>query len=76
MLPTAYGETPNPPLPADLISYALSLNWHSHSQDPSGLIWIGERYYDPSGGRFLSPDSISYPDCLDLYVYANGDPIN
>ena len=37
---------------------------------------MGARYYDPKGGRFLSPDPIAYPLCLDLYAYANGDPIN
>jgi hypothetical protein len=37
---------------------------------------MGERYYDPQSGRFLSPDSVGYPACLDLYAYAGGDPIN
>jgi RHS repeat-associated protein len=45
-------------------------------KDPTGFIWMGARYYDPSTGRFLSPDPIGYPACLDLYNYANGDPIN
>jgi len=37
---------------------------------------MGARYYDPKGGRFLSPDPIGYPICLDLYAYAAGDPVN
>jgi hypothetical protein len=37
---------------------------------------MGERYYDSTSGRFLSPDPVSYPICLDLYAYANGDPVN
>lgn len=60
----------------DLIEYALSLAWQDKNVDPTGLIWMGARYYDPKGGRFLSPDPISYPACLDLYTYANGDPVN
>jgi RHS repeat-associated protein len=75
--PSAYGpQTDAPAIPTDLLSYAQSLNWHSKAQDPTGLIWMGARYYDPKGGRFLSPDPVSYPICLDLYTYANGDPIN
>jgi len=75
--PSAYGpQKINSAVPADLISYAQSLNWHSKAQDPTGLIWMGARYYDSSSGRFLSPDPVSYPICLDLYAYANGDPIN
>ena len=53
-----------------------SLTWQSKRADPTGLIWMGARYYDSRQGCFLSPDPISYPVCLDLYTYANGDPIN
>ena len=37
---------------------------------------MGARYYDSTSRRFLSPDPVSYPTCLDLYTYANGNPIN
>jgi hypothetical protein len=37
---------------------------------------MGARYYDPKGGKFLSPDPIGLPLCLDLYAYAGGDPVN
>lgn len=74
--PSSYGPQSNPSIPSDLLTYAQSLSWHSQSQDPTGLIWMGARYYDPKGGRFLSPDPVGYPLCLDLYVYAGGDPVN
>ncbi len=74
--PSPYGPQAPPEFPNDLVSYAQSLNWHSSSQDPTGLIWLGKRHYNPITGRFLSPDSVSYPYCLDLYTYANGDPVN
>jgi RHS repeat-associated protein len=75
--PSAYGfQEGMPSIPSDLVSYAQSLNWHSKAQDPTGLIWMGARYYDARSGRFLSPDPVSYPLCLDPYAYANGDPIN
>jgi RHS repeat-associated protein len=52
------------------------MSWHSKAQDPTGLIWMGARYYDPQVGRFISPDPIGYPINIDLYAYADGDPIN
>lgn len=74
--PSVYGPQELPSEEATLFAYAQSLTWQSHRLDPTGLIWLGARYYDPQGGRFLSPDPISHPICLDLYAYANGDPIN
>jgi len=32
-------------------------------------------YYDATGGRFLSPDPLGHEACMDLYSYANGDPV-
>ena len=76
-LPSAYGPLESTlSVPSDLASYAQSLNWHSKAQDPTGFIWMGDRYYDARNGQFLSQDPLSYPICLDLYAYANGDPIN
>jgi RHS repeat-associated protein len=76
-IPAAYGpQAVPPPLPADLMAYAQSLNWQSRAPDPTGLIWMGARHYDPRSGCFLSPDPVSYPLCTDLYAYAKGDPIN
>ncbi|MFZ4773488.1 MAG: DUF6531 domain-containing protein, partial [Chlamydiia bacterium] len=75
--PSAYGYLKGAPLSTStLLDYAKSLAWQSLSTDPTGLIWMGARYYDPKGGRFLSPDPISHPACLDLYTYGNSDPIN
>lgn len=75
--PSFYGPLEiHPSVSSDLISYAQSLNWHSKAQDPTGFIWMGDRYYDSRNGQFLSQDPVSYPMCLDLYAYANGDPVN
>lgn len=74
--PTPYGPSGSLKQASDLLSYANSLTWQSKAMDPTGLIWMGARYYDPAGGRFISPDPICHPLCLDLYAYANGDPIN
>ncbi len=39
----------------------------------SGLIYLRNRYYDPSIGRFISEDPAR--DGLNWYVYANNNPI-
>ena len=73
---TSYGPQTKPTLPTDLISYALSLSWHDKALDPTGLILMGARYYDPKTGRFISPDPLGHPLCINLYAYTDGDPIN
>ena len=75
-LPSVYGPLTPSTAPSSLLSYAQSLTWQGKQQDPTGLIWLGARYYDPPFGRFLSADPVSYPISLNLYSYANGDPIN
>jgi len=37
---------------------------------------MGARYYHPLSGRFISPDPFGHSGSLDLYNYADGDPIN
>ena len=73
---TPYGPRGPPSRPHDLLSYAQSLSYRRQGADPTGLFWMGARYYDPNTGRFLSPDPVGHLYCLDLYSYANGDPVN
>src|SRR5690606_30047719 len=46
----------------------------------AGLIWMVNRWYDPTTGRFLSEDSLlgepRNPDSRHLYAYGAGDPVN
>lgn len=43
----------------------------------TGLYKMGERYYDPSVGRFTQEDPISpCTGSRGQYTYANGDPVN
>ena len=71
-----YGPITTPPDENTLLSYARSHLWRSFRSDPTGLIWMGARYYSPRTTRFLSPDPIGASNCLNLYHYAYGDPIN
>jgi RHS repeat-associated protein len=57
-------------------SLAEATIWRSRRIDPTGLYWLGARYYDPMEGRFLSPDPMGHWGSMDLYSYANGDPVN
>ena len=45
-------------------------------EDVTGLMYLGARYYAPDMGRFVSPDPYGPAASMDLYAYANGDPIN
>lgn len=53
-----------------------SLAWQSRRIDPTGFFLMGARYYDPVTGAFLSTDPLGHAECMDLYSYADGDPIN
>lgn len=41
-----------------------------------GLIFFGLRFYDPSIGRWLTPDPAGFSDGPNLYVYVLNSPIN
>jgi RHS repeat-associated protein len=57
------------------IALLQTCGWRGKRQDPSGLFCMGTRYYDPSGGRFISPDPYGHFGSLDLYSFANGNPV-
>jgi len=53
-------------------------------EEESGLVYCATRYYDPSVGRFLSPDpyflyhpekGLTLPSNLNLYAYAANNPV-
>ncbi len=46
------------------------------SADGSGLMYRRARYYDPMVGQFTQIDPIGMRGGLNLYGYANGDPVN
>ena len=45
-----------------------------HTDNETGFVFFGRRYYDPSSGRFLTSDPKGYTDSLSLYAYALNDP--
>lgn len=46
------------------------------STDGSGQQYMRNRYYDPKTGRFTQEDPIGLAGGLNLYGFANGDPVN
>ncbi|MFH2065198.1 MAG: RHS repeat-associated core domain-containing protein [Pseudomonadota bacterium] len=42
----------------------------------TGLHYNYYRYYDPSIGRYLTPDPIGLAGGINLYVYVGGNPVN
>ncbi|MDX2060499.1 MAG: RHS repeat-associated core domain-containing protein, partial [Gemmatimonadales bacterium] len=45
-------------------------------REGTGLEYKRHRYYDPTTGRFTQPDPIGLAGGLNLYGFANGDPVN
>jgi RHS repeat-associated protein len=42
----------------------------------TGLHYNWQRYYDPSTGRYLTPDPIGLAGGMNLFLYAKGNPVN
>jgi RHS repeat-associated protein len=59
---------------------ALSPTWigslPSNGQDGTGMLYRRNRYYDPAAGRFTQEDPIGLAGGLNLYGFAQGDPVN
>ncbi len=47
-----------------------------YTDDESGLVYYGTRYYSPSLGRFLNRDSISEAGGVNLYAFVGNNPTN
>ena len=56
------------------------INWQGSllegKRDKSGLTYLRNRYYDPATGRFTQEDPLELGGGLNLYGFANSDPIN
>lgn len=66
--------------PADMVGSDSSIIGYTGQQsDPSGLIYLRARYYDPLAGRFLTHDSFpgysDLPQTQNPYVYGLNNPI-
>jgi RHS repeat-associated protein len=70
-LPGHVSLTPN-----ESVTIAQATAWRGKTADATGFHYLGARYYEPTGGRFLSADPAGHGASISLYDYANGDPVN
>ena len=47
-----------------------------YTDTETGLIYLTNRYYDPSAGRFVNRDPIGYSGGIDVYAYCENDPVD
>lgn len=49
--------------------------YSSKRTDETGLVYYGRRYYNPSFGRWLTPDPAGFTDGMNLYAFVQNDPL-
>lgn len=60
-----------------LLSNPSQNPWRFHSKrTEENLIYFGDRFYDPSLGRFFSPDPAGSLESPNLYLYVRNSPLN
>ncbi len=60
--------------PSGAVTYRYDALGHLYESE-SGLYWMRMRHYHPGLGRFLQPDPIGIAGGLNLYAYANNNPV-
>jgi len=70
---TSYDVWGNPQTSNGLLNYS-PFGYAGGYTDPTGLVYLVHRYYDPSAGQFISVDP-ALGQTLQSYSYANGDPV-
>lgn len=61
----------------DDLRYTISIRLPGQNEDPiTGLYDNGYRQYDPSVGRYLTPDPMGTVDGLNPYLYVGNNPLN
>ena len=78
VLSTGYGPAPGSTAqPLDGVhDVSTLLAWREKYIDGTGFYYLGNRYYDPQSGTFLSCDPLGHAASMDLYSYCQGDPLN
>lgn len=68
---SAFGEEEN--------TGTLANPWRFSSKrtdEETGLVYYGRRYYSPQFGRWLTPDPAGFTDGMNLYAFVKNNPIN
>ena len=74
---TAYGSVPGhrPVAYGYGVDYLTSSVWRERAVDPTGLYWLGDRYYDPISSQWLSHDHSWNNRDPNGQSYCGGDPV-
>jgi RHS repeat-associated protein len=74
---TAYGSVPGhrPVAYGYGVDYLTSSVWRERAVDPTGLYWLGDRYYDPISSQWLSHDHSWNDRDPNGQSYCGGDPV-
>jgi RHS repeat-associated protein len=54
--------------------YGYDGQWGYYTDSETGLALCTHRYYDPTNGRWLTPDPIGYDGGINVYTYVNDAP--
>jgi RHS repeat-associated protein len=57
------------------VDYLTSSVWRERAVDPTGLYWLGDRYYDPISSQWLSHDHSWNNRDPNGQSYCGGDPV-
>jgi RHS repeat-associated protein len=47
-----------------------------YTDEESGLVYFGHRYYSPASGRWISREPLGEMESFNLYAYCHNDPVN
>ncbi|MFH0803339.1 MAG: RHS repeat-associated core domain-containing protein [bacterium] len=72
----AFGNTLSLQEPPQNTTYNPYRYTGQQSESASGLVYLRNRYYDPSIGRFLSQDPIGFSGGMNMYAYCGNNPGN
>jgi RHS repeat-associated protein len=74
---TGYSYAPGGAVTASGTSSANTFEFNATQNVGTGLYSMGERYYNPSTGTFISPDPTEFASgTTNLYGYVQNDPVN
>jgi len=72
---TAFGERISAPTTTDATRYGYAGAWGYGQNADFPYLHVGARYYDSSSGRFLQRDPIGILGGLNVYAYAENNPM-
>jgi RHS repeat-associated protein len=71
---TSFGQYHASTTPSDPFGFGGQAGYTTDRS--TGLVLLGQRYYDPGQGRFLTRDPLGYAGGINLYGYVGNNPLN